>query len=253
VIIDAHCHVVPSPEGADVTLHRMREAAVDHTLVVPGGMIPAVGLADYLRGTQPLQQRTPDNGFILDFSKTVPDKISALYHFDPAYDEIADAEEALSNGYFGFKLSPLVDRVSFPSPILDELFRLASIKEVPIYTHIVLAGDASLPALAALMTRHPDVHLILGHMGFASSDGEAISTAFRFENMMLETSVGAFQAIQEAHRKIGATKIVFGSEGPAHHPAVELRKIELLYLSSRDFEDITFRNIARFLPQLKGD
>jgi len=69
---------------------------------------------------------------------------------------------------------------------------------------------------------------------------------------MLETSVGAFHAIKEAHKRLGSKKIIYGSEGPAHHPAVELRKIELLQLTGGDFEDITFRNIARYLPAFCG-
>lgn len=252
MIIDAHCHVVPTADGAAVTSQRMQEARVDHAVVVPGGMIPALGLADFLRGKQGLQEKSANNPFVLNLARESPRHISAFYQFDPGFDDVEDAELALSDGFVGFKLNPLVDRIAYGNPVLDDLFNLAIRRTVPIYTHVVLTGDASLEALVRLLERHSDVHLILGHMGFATADGEAIATAFRFPNMMLETSVGAFHAIKEAHKRLGSKKIVYGSEGPAHHPAVELRKIELLHLASDEFEDITFHNIARYLPAFRG-
>ena len=41
----------------------------------------------------------------------------------------------------------------------------------------------------------------------------------------LETSTGNFLNIQEAIKKAGSSKVIFGSEYPLSHPAIELQKI----------------------------
>jgi uncharacterized protein len=85
-------------------------------------------------------------------------------------------------------------------------------------------------------------------MGFASTDLSAIQLASRRENVYLETSVGSFVAIQEAVRRVGAGRLVFGSEGPVHHVGAELRKIELLKLRTEDQERICAGNICAIAP-----
>src|SRR5215813_8903607 len=115
--------------------------------------------------------------------------------------------------------------------------------EKPLYTHVVAAGDASLDALEPLLRSYPRLPLILGHMGFAGTDASAIRLARRYDNLFLETSVGSFEAIREAARRLGPTKILYGSEGPIHHPGAELKKLELLHLPSGAMERICSNNI----------
>ena len=101
------------------------------------------------------------------------------------------------------------------------------------------------------MRKFKTLKLIIGHMGFASTDLSAIQLAARFDNVYLETSVGSFVAIQEAIRRLGSRRIIFGSEGPVHHVGSELRKIELLKLPAADHERICGGNI-RELARLDG-
>ena len=51
----------------------------------------------------------------------------------------------------------------------------------------------------------------------------------------------------EALRRLGASKIIFGSEFPLYHPHVELEKIRVL-VKENDFERITSKNILAMLP-----
>ena len=66
MIVDAHCHLVPAREGLEQTLARMKEAGVDFTILVPGGMVPPLGMADFLRGREPLITQDPPNDFVLE-------------------------------------------------------------------------------------------------------------------------------------------------------------------------------------------
>jgi uncharacterized protein len=84
-------------------------------------------------------------------------------------------------------------------------------------------------------------------MGFAAGDWEAIELARDEDDVYLETSVGAFLAIKEALRVLGTEKLIFGSEGPAHHQAVELAKIHALDQHKEAESMILGGNIMRLL------
>jgi hypothetical protein len=244
MIIDAHCHIIPSEQGIETARHYMADANVDHTILVPGGMIPVLGFGDFLRGRQALTTSAPDNDFVRSVFCKYPREFSGFFHVDPAYHKADDWDEALAQGFIGFKLNPLVNRVSFLTPEVKELCEYLVAHDLPLYTHIVLHGDASLDALEMLLKDFRKLRLIIGHMGFASTDMSALQLASRSENVYLETSVGSFVAIQEAVRRIGPRRIIFGSEGPVHHVGAELRKIELLKLSVDDQDRICARNIC---------
>ena len=255
MIVDAHCHLLPSPEGIDLALRFMAEAGVDHTVLVPGGMVPLLGMADFLRGRQALTTREPANDFVRNTFSNYPAVFSGFFHIDPSFHIEEDWDQAFSEGFVGFKLSPLVNRVSFLAPEIRELCDYLVARDLPLYTHVVLHGEASLDALEPLLRDFRKLKLIIGHMGFAATDLSAIGLAARSEGVFLETSVGSFVAIQEAVRRIGAGRVVFGSEGPVHHVGAELRKIELLKLSDAERERICARNIcelAHLDPKLQA-
>jgi predicted TIM-barrel fold metal-dependent hydrolase len=79
-------------------------------------------------------------------------------------------------------------------------------------------------------------------MGLPPADDEAIQVAAKNDNLFLETSVGSYLIVKEALRRLGASKIIFGSEFPLYHPHVELEKIRVL-VKENDFERVTSKNI----------
>lgn len=84
-------------------------------------------------------------------------------------------------------------------------------------------------------------------MGFGPADQEAIDTAKSLPNFYLETSTGNFLNIQEAIKKAGSSKVIFGSEYPLSHPAIELQKILMLDVSDQERSDILSGNIKNLL------
>ena len=71
--------------------------------------------------------------------------------------------------------------------------------------------------------------------------------AARNDSLFLETSVGSYLIVKEALRRLGASKIIFGSEFPLYHPQVELEKIRVL-LKGEDLQRDTSKNILAMLP-----
>jgi predicted TIM-barrel fold metal-dependent hydrolase len=63
----------------------------------------------------------------------------------------------------------------------------------------------------------------------------------------LETSTGNYLHIQETVKKLGASKVIFGSEYPLSHPAIELEKILRLQVTDNEREQVLSKNIKHLL------
>lgn len=99
---------------------------------------------------------------------------------------------------------------------------------------------------------YPDVNFIIPHLGSFGDDWRAhqrlIDQLVRLPNVYADTSgVRRFDYIVQAVRRAGPHKILFGSDGPWLHPGVELHKIRLLGLPTRQEALILGGNILRLL------
>ena len=150
-------------------------------------------------------------------------------------------------GFKGLKLHPIRDSFQASHRVVDPLVEAAGELGVPITIHSNQPG--SQPALIGqLARRHPDVTIIMAHMGSAAYQ-DALYVAEREPNIVLETSAQpwAHRILQGAVERIGVERIVFGSDAPLHHPRVELTKIEVAGLSPEHKARILGGNALRLL------
>ena len=67
----------------------------------------------------------------------------------------------------------------------------------------------------------------MGHGNIVYING-AIAVAERNENVWLETSgMPMHTKIAEAVRRVGAERVMYGSDAPFHHPVVEMAKVRV--------------------------
>ena len=109
-------------------------------------------------------------------------------------------------------------------------------------------GEVSVVELLA--QEYPDVTFIIPHLGSFADDWRAqlalIDHLVRHPNIYADTSgVRRFDLLEEAVKRAGAGKILFGSDGPWLHPAVELAKIKALKLVPVDEALILGGNFLR--------
>ena len=72
----------------------------------------------------------------------------------------------------------------------------------------------------------PEATIVFGHMGAYFHGQDALAVAERCENVVLETSGCPYpELIGEAVRRVGAERVIFGSDGPGCPPAIELDKV----------------------------
>lgn len=177
-----------------------------------------------------------------------PDRLVGFVRLHPWYDEAPDLlDKAIgSYGMKGLKLHPVGTLDHPASPNTVELLRRAGQWGAPALFH---CGDEPMTtptAIAAGAAQAPDTTVILGHMGGYYHVDEAIRMAERHPNLVLETSAMPYpHKIREAIDRIGANRVVYGSDGPGCPPRLELRKVLAAGLTAHERRLVLRQNMQR--------
>lgn len=248
MIIDAHAHISDTSYGnAGIYISMLREAGIDQGVVVPGGTVDVRKMTDYITGKAKPENLIPDNRYVEESCRTHP-SLRGFACIDPhSPDAVESLEKSFKQGFRGLKLSPMTHQFSFAGKALAALAECCGYHGYPLYSHVVFSPGASTARFISLARQFPKTNFILGHMGFGPADREALEAAAELENFFLETSTGSYLHIKQSVEKAGAGKIIFGSEYPLSHPAVELKKILLLDLPEGEREKILGGNIRTLL------
>ena len=178
--------------------------------------------------------------------------VYALASFErPALDELREAIDRL--GFRGIKIHRGECRLT--EYVIDPVLRLASERGVPCL--VDFGGD--LQAAQRMARSFPDLKLIVAHFGlYLASRPEQIepfiALAEECPNVWLDASgVLLGWKITEAARRVGAERVLFGTDGPYPRPDEvglarrAVRQIRDLELPERDRELILGGSIAALL------
>jgi predicted TIM-barrel fold metal-dependent hydrolase len=132
--------------------------------------------------------------------------------------------------------------------ITREICAAARRYSVPILYDVM--GEVSVAEILA--EEYPDVAFIIPHLGSFADDWRAqtalVDHLVRHPNIFTDTAgVRRFDILEQAVRRAGARKILFGTDGPWLHPAVEIAKIYALNLNPGDLADVLGGNLLRVL------
>jgi predicted TIM-barrel fold metal-dependent hydrolase len=136
--------------------------------------------------------------------------------------------------------------------ITREVCEVARAFRLPVLYDVM--GEVSVAELLA--REYPDVSFIIPHLGSFGDDWRAqvglIDQLARHPNIYTDTAgVRRFDLLEETVRRAGARKILFGSDGPWLHPAVELAKIRLLELGPPDEALVLGGNFLRLISKAR--
>ena len=103
-----------------------------------------------------------------------------------------------------------------------------------------------------LAPQYPDVDFIIPHFGSFADDYRAqqrlVEQIVKFPNVYADTSgMRRFEYLQDGVRRAGVAKVLFGTDGPWLHPAVEIAKVHALRLPAADQAKILGGNLIRLL------
>ena len=145
---------------------------------------------------------------------------------------LADLEEAVRDfGFRGLKLMPTVYGYPIESPVVDPVMRKAAELGIPVTIHS--GGIHCMPSeIALLAARHPDVPIIMDHMGYRYYVEQAIAAARVLPNIYLGTATANNEpgAVLRAMREFGPDRVVFGSNWPASYPDLAVAALKRLDL-----------------------
>ncbi|HYO51356.1 amidohydrolase family protein [Archangium sp.] len=247
MIIDAHAHVSPTSYGStEIYLAQLQQSGISEGVISPGGMLDVRRMGNFVTGKEK-PSPVPRNEYVDQSVRSHPE-LYGLACVDPRGPEAPQIlERCLREGFRGLMMSPLVHGFSFPDEALGPLASLCGEYRVPIYSHVAFRPGANTAEFVEMARRFPQTHFVLEHMGAGPADQEASEAAALLDNFFLDTSLGNYLHILETVKRAGASKVIFGSEYPLSHPAVELHKILLLPISDGEREKILSGNIRALL------
>jgi len=181
-----------------------------------------------------------------------PDRFFGFAFVNPARDRGRVAElvsEAVQRyGFLGIKVHRHDARIT------REVCEVAQHFSVPVLYDVM--GEVSVVELLAV--EYPTVDFVIPHLGSFADDWQAqvafISSLARHSNVYTDTSgVRRFDLLEMAVKRAGAQKILFGTDGPWLHPAVELSKVRALLLSGADERKILSENFLRLVSKVNRE
>jgi predicted TIM-barrel fold metal-dependent hydrolase len=243
MIIDCHCHAgkgdgLTGPWDTNAPLEkyllRAARAGIERTVLF------AAFHSNY----------TLANREVARIVKSRPDRFYGFAFIHPRRDSgrvRAMIEVAVTRyGFVGIKVH------RHDAPITREVCESARAFSLPVLYDVV--GEVSVVELLA--EEYPDVTFIIPHLGSFSDDWRAqvalIDHLVRHPNLYADTSgVRRFDLLEQAVQRAGAKKILFGTDGPWLHPAVELAKVKALNLQPADERLILGENFLRLISHVK--
>lgn len=149
-------------------------------------------------------------------------------------------------GFLGIKVHRHDGRIT------REICEVARSFSLPVIYDVM--GEVSVVEL--LGREYPDVNFIIPHLGSFADDWRAqlamIDHLVRHPLVYTDTSgIRRFDLLQEAVKRAGAGKILFGTDGPWLHPAVELVKVRVLGLPPFEEEMILSGNFLRLIAGVR--
>lgn len=242
LVIDTHIHVGGStryqkPDNdADSVVKTMDRLGVDITCAScsPGTY------CDFVYG----------NEMAGDAHAKYPDRILAYAAVNPNYETDLDDYFVRDDRFFGIKAIPFVQgNLHIDIPGMQPYYEYADKKGLPVLFHAWQTHE--IKDAMEVAKRYRNAKFIFGHSGFVHKEGKelAIEACKCCENVMLDTTLsdvcdGAVEWIAD---KVGADRLVYGTDLTAFECAHILGRILLSKLSDTDKEKILGLNAKKFL------
>jgi predicted TIM-barrel fold metal-dependent hydrolase len=240
LVIDNHVHVGPHAgfyqpsSGAAGLVRTMDRIGIDQACI-----FSTLAVVSDMRG---------GNDLSLEAARAFPDRLIAYAVPDPNQGERAVRDElrrCLDVGARGIKLHTGLHDYPFDGPLYHPAFELAHAHRLPLISHGVVSANT----LRGIARTYPDAHVIVAHAGAGGGGaaGEEIERVAREEpNVYLDlaSSVGKFGAFTRVVSRVGASKLLYGSDTPWMCFTYQIGRVLLAPIAEDDKRRILGLNMA---------
>ncbi len=152
-----------------------------------------------------------------------------------------------NHSILGVKFHPLIQHIDPSSPVMVQLCKIIGQYGLVVVIHTGSHHQFTMPdRMYRLVDKCPETTFVLAHMG-GTRTHLAVELAESHKNVFLETSLAssAMRRIEEAVSRVGAERILFGTDYPCSNPFVELVKLLTADISRVEKQSILYRNAER--------
>ncbi|WP_329476361.1 amidohydrolase family protein [Kribbella sp. NBC_01510] len=245
MIIDAHGHLgswfaFAIPDSSTASLVRVMDRCGVATMCV--SHLLAIG-PDSRAG----------NALLLEEMAQHPGRFLGYAVFDPHDSEAVErtADLLATSGVVGLKLHPDTHEHPVDGPGYEPAFKLAAEHGCIVLAHGMFGSPWCGPErFAVVATRHPSVEVLMGHAGLLPAGFPAAAeVASQYPNVTLEVCGSRMTARHLAWLvgKVGADRMVFGSDALFLDLRVGLGRVQLAPISQPDRDQLLFGTMTRLL------
>ncbi|MWA09127.1 amidohydrolase family protein [Streptomyces sp. BA2] len=247
-VLDFHVRLAPRPGAGERLLSTLDECGLERAVVCAGGTIDLDRLSRQLVEGGHVETDV-DNDAVLETCAGTDGRLVPFFFANPH--RPPDEYRARAAEFRGLEVSPAVHGIGLTDPRVEELVGVAAEFGHPVYVVCLNRPGAGVADLVGLARRFPRVDFVLGHSGIGNIDFYALTLIRDEANISLETSGGYTCVADAALDRLGAGRVVFGSEFPLQHPAVELAKFRALRIPPEQWRQIAWDNAHRLLGEEK--
>lgn len=245
-IVDAHGHMdtwydfhIPEQGTPASMVHAMDLVGIDITIVAPHICIGPC----YLQGNRDAYAAAAE----------FPGRLVPFVVVNPNY-PVAEIEAEIAHwdshgGIIGFKFHPQCHDAPACHENYTPVFEYAQERGLPILSHNWTGGSVNgKETLHGLAEQYPRLTFIIGHAlsGWAAIDVNC-AIAKLYPNVMLDTTGSGltFDALPEAVRRVGAERIIWGTDNPFIDPRPGLGRVLMARITDDDKRLILGLNAKR--------
>lgn len=260
MIIDAHVHIgkiLNFDLSINTVLEAMDKYHIDFSLIsnLEGG---EVDHQQNLLEEAKKYSQILINQKALNTVKKNPQRLGLLIWCRPLLETADDAlEEFIINNrkyIYGLKFHPFHSNVSFSDERIVPYVELAKKYNLPILIHTANDYNSSVIRVYEMALKYPSVNFICAHLGLCTDHKEAIDYVSKLPNLYGDTAWLLKEDLQDAIKKCGKDKIIFGTDMPIDGVDT-YRKYEDylandLEITQEEYENLMYKN-ARKVYKIK--
>jgi len=229
-IVDVHRHLgweEPDPASVEDLLTDMDGNGVATSVLVPNARQIAV---DNREG----------NDAVLAAVAGHPGRLAAMCTANPWYGEraLAELRRATGEGAIGLKVHPALQGFALTDPVVRPVIREAAELGLVVYVHTGTPPYAQPLQVAELARTFTETTFILGHAGSTDLKADALAAADLAENILVESSWMLPARLELIVQRIGADRVMFGSDAPLSTLGIELANHKAANLSVGDLDAV---------------